>query len=184
MLLAFKAWLDFSGSEKEPLEAYRDTKEHTYLEQLVSLYSQDLYHFLYTQSDAVLAEDICQKTWLTVVEKSHLYGSQQTPKAWLFRIARNALLDEFKKQNRLIYLEEHSDPIITNPKDTSVYSALYQQISALPFLQKEALSLQLEGFSIKEIAQITQCPTETIKTRIRYAKDQLRNTLGANYECE
>ena len=178
MLIALKSWLHKVSPSRDPLEAYQQTGEDVYIEILINTYSQDLFHFLRGQSDAVLAEDICQKTWLTVVEKSHLYRNQQTPKAWLFAIARNALLDEFKKLNRLCELDEINT---TAPEEQNENSDLYEAILELPFLQREALSLQLESFSLQDIAIITHSETETVKTRLRYAKQALKQRLGGQY---
>ena len=52
----------------------------------------------------------------------------------------------------------------------------------LSFVQREALSLQQEGFSLEDIQQITQSNHETVKTRLRYAKQNLKTLLGAHYE--
>jgi RNA polymerase sigma-70 factor (ECF subfamily) len=178
MLIALKTWLHKVSPSRDPLEAYQQTGEDIYIEILINTYSQDLFHFLKGQSDGVLAQDICQKTWLTVVEKRHLYRNQQTPKAWLFSIARNALLDEFKKQNRLCALDEQYSDAVAQDTLENENGDLYQAILTLPFLQREALSLQLEGFSLQEIATITNSESETIKTRLRYAKQTLKQRLG------
>ena len=58
--------------------------------------------------------------------------------------------------------------------EKDVFKACIQQ---LPYKQKEALSLQFEGFSLAEIAAICGAEKETIKTRIRYAKDSLKTML-------
>ena len=58
--------------------------------------------------------------------------------------------------------------------EKDVFKACIQQ---LPYKQKEALSLQLEGFGLREIASICGAEKETVKTRIRYAKDSLKTML-------
>ena len=54
------------------------------------------------------------------------------------------------------------------------FKACLQQ---LPYKQKEALTLQFEGFGLSEIAAICGAEKETVKTRIRYAKDSLKTML-------
>jgi RNA polymerase sigma-70 factor (ECF subfamily) len=54
-----------------------------------------------------------------------------------------------------------------------------QILEQLPFVQREAFVLQQEGFSIAQIADITQQKIETIKTRLRYAKLQFKQHIGA-----
>lgn len=50
-------------------------------------------------------------------------------------------------------------------------------IGRLPGEQKDALLLQEQGFSITDIAAITGAGKETVKSRLRYARNQLRDRL-------
>ncbi|MBD1584028.1 sigma-70 family RNA polymerase sigma factor [Pseudoalteromonas sp. S16_S37] len=185
MLIALKSWFTDQAPPDDALLAYKQSGNNRYLELLIEQYSQDLYHFLRSHSNDALAHDICQKTWLTTMEKKHLYEASHSPKAWLFKIARNALFDEIRRQRQGCALDEHT-LVDTQAVSTQAVSEPTTNLSAaieqLPFLQKEALSLQLEDFSLKEIAQITQSNTETIKTRLRYARQQLKQVLGENHE--
>ena len=53
-------------------------------------------------------------------------------------------------------------------------------IDNLPFHQKEAFIFQQEGFTLKEIADLTDEEQETIKSRLRYAKKYIRTHLETN----
>ena len=53
----------------------------------------------------------------------------------------------------------------------------------LSFVQREALTLQQEGFSLEDIVAITQSNPETIKTRLRYARQNLKQQLGGHHEA-
>ncbi|TQF69744.1 RNA polymerase sigma factor [Pseudoalteromonas luteoviolacea] len=182
MLLAIKSWfIPHKTDAEDPLYEFKKCGENRYLEQAIDNFNPDLYHYLCTQSTPEVAEDICQKTWLTIVEKRHYYQSNSTPKAYIFKVARNALIDELRKQSRLV-LDENATIQCELTLDNSFSEAsserLYQAIKTLPHTQKEALSLQLEGFSLKQIADITNTNAETVKTRLRYAKQQLKTILG------
>ena len=59
----------------------------------------------------------------------------------------------------------------------SILGVFDKALMSLPFVQREAFCLQQEGFSLKEIAQITHCEHETIKSRLRYAKATLQVLL-------
>jgi RNA polymerase sigma-70 factor (ECF subfamily) len=52
-------------------------------------------------------------------------------------------------------------------------------IIQLPFHQRETLIFQQEGFSVMEIAQLTNESFETVKSRLRYARNNLKEMLGA-----
>ncbi|NOU52333.1 RNA polymerase sigma factor [Pseudoalteromonas sp. JBTF-M23] len=180
MLIALKSWFIDQAPPSDALLAYKQSGDHKYLELLIEQYSQDLYHFVRSHSNDALAHDICQKTWLTTMEKKHYYEASHSPKAWLFKIARNALIDEVRRQRRGCAFDEHT--LVNTQTISEPTTELSAAIAQLPFLQKEALSLQLEGFSLQEIAQITQSNSETIKTRLRYARQQLKQVLGESHE--
>lgn len=56
--------------------------------------------------------------------------------------------------------------------------ALLDALAALPLPQREAFLLQAEGgLSLAEIAQATGVNAETAKSRLRYARERLRQTL-------
>jgi len=190
MLLSIKSWL-FETPSKDCMASYAKSGDNRYLEQLIALYSNDLYHYLVTQSNTHLAYDVSQQTWLKVIEKRHLYQAQTTPKAWLFKLARNTLIDEYRKQQRFVELDENTHLAAQNDKSESglnigssniSYDAFDAALKQLSFVQREAITLQQEGFSLADIELITQSSLETIKTRLRYAKQNLKRLLGANNE--
>jgi RNA polymerase sigma-70 factor (ECF subfamily) len=157
---------------------YRDTQSDQALSSLFDLHSNKLYYFLLVMSDAATAEDIAQKVWVTVIEKRHQFVNADNFQAWLFTIARRALIDEFRRNARIDY---DSDVVSKVPSDNIDVSetltkseAIHSLLCALPLKQKEALSLQLEGFSLEQISAICHVPRETIKTRLRYARDTLK----------
>ena len=102
-------------------------------------------------------------------------------------IGRHLLLDEYRKQQRWLY--EVNDDLAA--EDSSPEQVLEQQqkelqlqqlLLLLPLLQREALLLQLEGFSLQQIAQITVTEPETVKSRLRYARQALAKQLGGHDE--
>lgn len=187
--IAIRNWFSTSQSNEWLVVKFAQTKDKKLFEQLYDNCADDLYHFLTTQSDPHLAKDICQKTWLKVIEKPHLYQESGRFIAWLFSIGRNALIDEFRKSNRFTSLPENADQFgftINHELTTShhieqnfesVSDAFDHALLKLPFEQREAFCLQQEGFGLNEIATITHCGVETAKSRIRYAKQALRLTL-------
>ena len=205
MLLSIKSWL-FETPSKDCMASYAKSGDNRYLEQLIALYSNDLYHYLVTQSNTHLAYDVSQQTWLKVIEKRHLYQAQTTPKAWLFKLARNTLIDEYRRQQHFVELDENTHLAAQNDKSESdlnssdltsrdshidnlnigssniSYKAFDAALKQLSFVQREAITLQQEGFSLADIELITQSSLETIKTRLRYAKQNLKRLLGANNE--
>lgn len=157
---------------------------------LFDIHNHKLFYFLKMLSDSAVAEDICQRTWIKVIESRHLFKSGDNFQAWLFTIGRRTLIDEFRKNAKLEYnndaVEAFSLTELVKYAQSSVeddvqkglekdwFKACLQQ---LPYKQKEALTLQFEGFGLSEIAAICGAEKETVKTRIRYAKDSLKTML-------
>jgi RNA polymerase sigma-70 factor (ECF subfamily) len=160
------------------------------LSALYDRYADDLYHYLLTMSEPALAQDIVQQTWLKLVEKPSRYQHASSVKAFLYTIARHALIDEFRKTNRLRSFEESNsleddsaaalvvlEEAKQNQTTKDISLAFDEALNKLSFEQREAFCLQQEGFSLEEIAAITYRNRETIKTRLRYAKQNLKSML-------
>ncbi len=165
------------------LTKYRDNADPQLLTQLFQRYADALYHFLLRQSDAELAQDISQQCWLNLMQYASGYQGQSSVKTWLFAIGRHLLIDEFRRQQRWQQVDETE----TLPDLQPSVLALLQQIEAqqrldeavalLPYVQREALMLQLEEFTLEQISEITGAVVETVKTRLRYARQNLKSLL-------
>lgn len=179
MLLTLSTWLSAGSSAEQIMVRYRDTGKKRYLDQLVNVYYDDLNHYLISQSDRVVAQDISQKTWLKVIEKKALFKTHTSFKSWLFTIARHALIDEFRSQNKLAQLDQEQLANIESKEidNSDMLSAFNSALARLNFYQREAFILQQEGFSVSEISHITHCEFETVKSRLRYAKQNLRTMI-------
>lgn len=173
-------------SAEQLFSLYRDSTNPCYLEQLIALHGNDLYYFLLQQSDATLAGDISQQCWLTLLEQRGNFLGLSSFKTWLFSIGRNRLLDELRRLQRWQYQPEEEEPLaelscpLQHLEQREQQLEFNQQLLLLPFLQREALMLQLEGFSLAEISQITQQPLQTVKSRLRYARQVLQQLSGVN----
>lgn len=186
------------------------TTAHNELSWLFQQHADALYHFLLKQSDAELAQEISQQSWLKVLELRQQKAPGQSGsgafaaaapnanfqqrsqfKTWLFALARNALFDELRRRQRWRGSELCEDTVLYQSEANSQLDALLmaeqqmalqQAIDVLPLLQKEALLLQLEGFSLEDIASISGSPPETVKSRLRYARASLSQALELFYD--
>lgn len=196
MLAFLQSFFDQSIKPEEALAQYIYSKNKQAMNTIYNAYANDLYHFLLTLSDADNAKDIAQKTWLLLIEHPEKCNATGNLKSWLFKVARNALIDEFRKTNRLQSLSDpNTSDLIDVASENITVDAHYSEntngerfsirdfdraLMSLSFNQREAFCLQQDGFSLSEIAQITTCNQETVKTRIRYAKNNLKRSLEAN----
>lgn len=191
--LRIKGWLrsahvslsnvDVSANPEEVMAQYIATGKKRYLTLLVKEFNLTLYHYLLSLSDKATAEDVVQVTWVKVMKTQ----SKVTPihvKSWLFTIARNTLIDELRKQNKWQHIEfddqvastQNPEKYIEKEKQLAVFN---KAIIALPYLQREAFIFQQEGFSLLQISELTNESQETIKSRLRYARNYLKNNIGA-----
>ena len=169
------------GLSERLMLQYRDTASDQALSSLFDLHSTKLYYFLMVMSDKQTAEDIAQRTWILVIEKRASFTHANNFQAWLFTIGRRALIDEFRRTSKMTYDSEAIDNTATcdNSSQQRDYDEedLGRLLCQLPYKQKEALSLQLEGFSLMQISEICRVPQETVKTRLRYARDNLKSLV-------
>lgn len=181
-----KGWLNLNAVNQPDLllRQYKETGDNTYLTLLVKEFNLALFHYLVTLSDKDLAEDILQICWIKVMKSAHLYTQGTQVKSWLFTIARHALIDELRKQKRWqcqtldeVQIETRSPSPEQSMGNTEQQTIFNNALANLPFHQREAFIFQKEGFSLNEICQLTGESFETVKTRIRYAKNKLKKSM-------
>ena len=127
-------------------------------------------------------DDILQDIWLTVFKKIYQLKDTQTFAVWLYRIARNKVYDGFRCKERLVRLPEEaeflvsgSDELVFNTDDTE---KLHRALNRLKPDHREVLTLCFIGqMSYQSIADVVGCSIGTIRSRIFYAKQSLREEM-------
>lgn len=169
---------------------YRQSGETDTLARLMRSVGDDLYHFLLTQTDAALAEDLYQSVWLRVMERRHQYEpGNATFKTWLFTLGRHLMIDELRRLKRWQTEDidqsdspiQHTEALEKTIAEQDLQRHFEQLLMTLPFAQREAFVLQQEGFSLKEISEITGIGQETIKSRLRFARQTLQQQLEVHH---
>lgn len=171
--------------DEQLLARFYDVQHHASLGLLIERHGDNLYHFLVTLSDAQLAEDASQTTWLKVIERRTVFQRlTATFKTWLFTLGRNTLVDELRRIHRWVWQSLEDEPLPSEDVDVlefieraDIQQRFDDALLTMPWLQREALVLQLEGFSLQQIADICQENTETVKSRLRFARSHLKKTL-------
>ncbi len=144
------------------------------------------------QSDA---EDILQDVFYELVEAYRLMKPIEQAGAWLFRVARNRIVDFFRKQRstdlRNSELSDEGDELTleellpspdAGPEAAYARSLLWEELEAaleeLPEEQREVfVAHEIEGRSFKELAAETGLSVNTLLSRKRYAVLHLRGRL-------
>jgi RNA polymerase sigma factor (sigma-70 family) len=143
--------------------------------------------------DAATADELMQEVWFAVARDAPRYLPSARFTTWLFTIARNRMIDSIRARRRHISLESpgHESDEVTrqltaDPSASPVAAAvardeaaaIIRAVEELPQEQREVFLLQVEGgLDVAEIARITGSSFETTKSRLRYARTKLRETL-------
>jgi RNA polymerase sigma-70 factor (ECF subfamily) len=142
--------------------------------------------------DQASADELLQDTFWQVWQKAGDYQMGNAV-AWLYRIARNKSLDWLRRQKSrpqpLMSLDESLAETSHPPSSSSVEQTvtqswqqerIQQALAGLPLEQRQCLELAFfEGMSQRQIADFTQTPLGTVKTRIHMALEKLERTLVA-----
>jgi len=163
-------------------------------DQLYARYRQPLYRYLvHATGQAAVADDLYQDVWSRIIASRGRFKRGAGFKRWAFRIAHNRLIDHWRAQKqtdgdseatlgRLADEDPGRQPESEQAR-TEQARALRSALMALPEDQREAFLLQQEaGLSLAEIAERKGVGRETIKSRLRYAVNKLRDRLGPNTE--
>jgi RNA polymerase sigma-70 factor (ECF subfamily) len=181
--LALKGFFSAQQTNEWLMQKYVISAEADLLAKLYDNCHKDLYHFLLVNANPELAAEISQRTWLRVIEKKHLYQTDGRFIAWLFTLGRNQLIDEYRRNAKWQTADFDIDTLVAEDDiQDKVQDTLGMLLIELPFAQREAFSLQQEGFGLQEISGITHAPIETVKSRLRYARQSLRKALENSYE--
>ena len=147
--------------------------------------------------DPAEAEDILQDVFYEFVEEYRLPESIEQASAWLFRVARNRIIDRFRKKKEVPISETGDeedyrlDLALPSPDAgpeaeyarAVLLDALRQALDELPEAQREVfVEHELEGRSFKEIAAQSGVAINTLLARKRYAVLHLREQLQAVYD--
>ena len=139
------------------------------------------------------AEDLLQEVFYELVAAYRVMEPVQRWSAWMFQVARNRIVDLFRKQQRhpaeadVVLLED----VLPSPDagPAAAYARrllldeLEEALDELPPEQREVfLAHEVEGRSFKEIAEQTGVSVNTLLSRKHYAVLHLRRRLRAIYQ--
>ncbi len=143
---------------------------------------------LYSTSKTILIQDqdcadAIQETIVKAFSRLDTLRSDAYARTWLMRILINECYTILRQSGRLVSLEgmqEEKEAEAASPPD---YSDLYRAVQSL----KEDLRIPivlyyLEGFSIKEIAQILSVTEGAVQKRLARARGKLKSALQESEE--
>jgi RNA polymerase sigma-70 factor, ECF subfamily len=150
-----------------------------------------LYRFvLRGLSQRGLADECFQEVWSRVVVARERYRPEAKFSTWLYQIAHNLLVDQYRRARPEVSMSEDEEGEVRQfPDDESRQPEhalsefeerrrMQRALEELPDDQRVALQLRLEQeLPLEEIARITGVGRETVKSRLRYALDKLKSRM-------
>jgi RNA polymerase sigma factor (sigma-70 family) len=147
------------------------------------------------------AEDILQDVFYELVQAYRLLQPIEQVGAWLFRVARNRIIDRFRKKQSVsssdlqatsedgepLWLEDLLPSTDAGPEAAYARSLLVDELEdaleELPDEQREVfVAHEIEGHTFKQIAAETGVGVNTLLSRKRYAVLYLRHRLEEIYD--
>ncbi|WP_226641451.1 sigma-70 family RNA polymerase sigma factor [Mesobacillus subterraneus] len=158
------------------------------IDEIMNKYGQEILQlsFSYVKNKQI-AEDLTQEIFVKCYKSLHTYSGKSKFRTWLWRIASNHCKDYLKSwYNKNVFTTDYQ-PIYDSLRSDSVEQTVIQEeqddqlasaVMELPVNYREVIYLfYFEEMSIKEISLVTEVKENTIKTRLKRAKELLKERL-------
>ena len=183
---------DDAEEDADLLRAHGAGDPHAFA-RLYDRYDRACFHLvrrLLGAAHAEAAEDLCQETWIAVSRNGASFDPAKASfAAWLFTIARHKTFDHFRRQRVAILATapDEAAAMVPDPQASPLERVQSREraeeivaaVEALPLEQRGVFVMFADGgLSLEEIAQVTGVAVETAKSRLRYARAKLRQSLA------
>jgi RNA polymerase sigma factor (sigma-70 family) len=122
-----------------------------------------------------IVQDSYERLWNHVTELEY-----PVVKSWLFSTAYHIMIDIIRKEKRMTNLEQvHEGEMIHDSQYSDLNEILHKALDLLPEQQKTSVMLRdYEGYSYKEIGDITGLSEAQVKINIYRGRVALKNFIG------
>jgi RNA polymerase sigma-70 factor (ECF subfamily) len=177
-------------SEEEKLKQQTEIFEDEFLPHIEALYTF-AYHLSYNEEDA---NDLVQETYLKAFRFIDKYRKGTNAKAWLFKILKNAYINQYRKKSKrpkkidfeeIINYQDSDAAGFTKYEDLRIElfenmmgDEVTTAINNLPIDFRTVILLcDIEGFTYEEISKIIDVPIGTVRSRLFRARNLLKEKL-------
>jgi RNA polymerase sigma-70 factor (ECF subfamily) len=186
--MSAERYLDYSDEMLLRLVHRKDGRAY---EVLYDRHAQTIYNLLVRiVHETTIAEELLQEVFWQVWQRAEQYEGSGPVAGWLYRVARNKALDQLRHQRARpqiapVELEtlDRSPRFQAKSAESEVEQSwrrqqVLQALDTIPGEQRLCLELAyFEGLSQREIADQTNTPLGTIKTRMRIGMEKLERFL-------
>jgi RNA polymerase sigma-70 factor (ECF subfamily) len=158
-------------------------------ERLYQIYEKRVFQYVSTYvRDQAVAEEVVVDVMVAVWRGACSFTNTSRVSTWIFGIARHKAIDALRKVIRSEQETMELDNVahLANPDEGPVESIDRKQVAALTRQAIAKLSREhqevirlafFEDMPYEEIARLLDIPVNTVKTRVYYAKQQLKQQL-------
>jgi|SRR6185295_2873314 len=155
-------------------------------EELFHAYQRRVFGYVFRLlGDVSQAEEVTGDVLFEVWKGAGRFGGRSRVSTWIFGIAHHKVIDELRRRKpEEVDIEDHRG--LVDPQhgpESDVIQAdqrvrLQARLARLTPEHREVIELTFfQGCTVEEIAGILQCPANTVKTRMFYARNKLREIL-------
>ena len=158
------------------------------LDQLTKLLHAFAYNLTKNVEDA---KDLFQETAYRALTNREKFRAGTNFKAWMFTIMKNIFINNYRKKTKANTIMDSTDNmyyinsgsiIISNAAESNIMmKELTKMIDKLDDSIKVPFLMHYQGFKYQEIADHLELPLGTVKSRIFFARKELKDVIGKRY---
>lgn len=184
---------DLSTDQTRDLDLIRriSQKDEAALHELYTQYGQRMYAYALRLTNLPQkAEDVVQDTLVLAWQSADRFRGEGRVLAWLLGIVHHTALKSLRHSHQPITeeMEESLPAPVVSPEERmqtkEEVQSLRRGLESLSAEHRAVLELVFyQGLSLKEVAQVCDCPLGTVKSRLSYARKHLRGILSRQEEA-
>jgi len=137
------------------------------------------------------AKDLYQETAYRAMTNMDKFRPGTNFKAWLFTIMKNIFINNYRKKTKantivdstdnLYYLNSGANIISNRAESSIMMKELVQLVEKLDDSIRVPFLMHYQGYKYQEIADYLDLPLGTVKSRIFFARKELKEMIGKRY---
>lgn len=158
-----------------------------FTQHLVSM-QNELFRFAFKlTADREEASDLLQETSLKALDNEDKFATDTNFKGWMYTIMRNIFINNYRKAVRdqtfvdqtdnLFYLNLSRDARSESTESAYDLKEIRRVVNALPKEYRFPFAMHVSGFKYREIAEKLGLPLGTVKSRIFFTRQKLKEEL-------
>lgn len=130
--------------------------------------------------DTSLADDVAQESYIKAYLSCDSFSNLKKFNAWIFKIGYNTFLNHKRGERLTVGIEDAKDISTHESADSSFeYQNLYDALNKIPTKERTSILLfYMQGYSIKEIAEIQETSQDAVKQHLSRGRTHLRCLLS------